>query len=51
MIKKSLAVLKRLFFFDEQEKNVNSKKMNKPTVSNNPKYLEENVSYFYWWNC
>jgi len=51
MIKKSLAVLKILFFFDGFENADNSKKRNKPAAYKNPKSFEENSSFHYWWNC
>jgi hypothetical protein len=51
MIKKSIEVLKALFFFGRNENDNNSEKRMKPTVNANSEYSEEDWSYHYWWNC
>jgi hypothetical protein len=48
MIKKSLEVIKALFFFERNENNI--KIIIKPTVNKNLQSSEEDCSYHYWLN-
>ncbi|WP_185965939.1 hypothetical protein [Flavobacterium sp. ZT3R18] len=53
MIKKSIEVVKTLFFFGRTENENNSKKRIKPTVNENLESSDEDWSYHYWlnWSC